>query len=216
MNINFLSAITNAVIGRNRASANGQAPGGLWNEGLVSELAPKFHALAKSGAVFSSAIAGANPSAFIGGAAGTPLIGLYNPASSGVDLVLIQARVAIRTTGSAAVATDINFWGVNQGGVAVTGTNSPPTNVYSQAASGSVATAMLNVVNTAALASTLRAPSLSIGLTAATAITNVGAYVDPIEGLLIVSPGSYLAYGASVAPTAASLDVALIWAELPV
>ena len=130
--------------------------------------------------------------------------------------MLIQARVAIRTTGSAAVATDINFWGVNQGGVAVTGTNSPPTNVYSQAASGSVAAAMLNVVNTAALASTLRAPSLSIGLTAATAVTNVGAYVDPIEGLLIVSPGSYLAYGASVAPTAASLDVALIWAELPV
>ena len=216
MNINFLSAIANAIVGKGRASANGQAPGGLWNEGLVTELAPRFYAMAKSNLVFTAAVAGANPTAFTGGAAGTPLIGLYNPASSGVDLVILQARVGVRTTGTAAVAVDLNFWGVNQGGVAVTGTNTAPYNVYSQAQTGSVATAMLNVANTAALASTLRAASVSIGLTPATSIMTPGIFVDPVDGAIIVSPGSYLAYGASGTLTAASLDVSLLWAELPV
>jgi hypothetical protein len=190
-------------------------PGGTFGESLFSELTPQYYALLKASKVFSISALAANPTAFTGGAAGTPLLGLYNPASSGVDLVLLQVRYGVRTTGTAAVTLDFSLYGANQGGVAVTGTQTQARNMYSQANTGSSAYAMVNTANTAALASTLIAPSLSNGLTATTAITNAGIYVDDIKGAIIVSPGTYIALGASATPTAASIDCVLIWAEIP-
>ena len=191
-------------------------PGGTFGEALFSELNPVYYSLLKAGKVFSLAALGANPTAFTGGAAGTPLLGLYNPVASGVDLVLLQARLGIRSTGSAAAATmDFNFFEANQGGVAVTGTQTQARNMYSQANTGSAAYGMTNVANTAAIASTLVAPSVSLGAVGAAAALNVGLFVDDIKGLLIVPPGGYLAYGASLGLTGGSLDAALIWAELP-
>jgi hypothetical protein len=201
--------------GARQVGGNPTAPAGSFGELYVSELNPVYYSLLKAGRVYALAIAGANPAAFTGGAAGTPLLSLYNPAASGVDLVLLQARLAIRTTGSAAVATDFNFWAANQGGVAVTGTQTAARNLYSQANTGSAAYGMANTANTGALASSLIAPSVSIGLTAATAVTNVGLFTDEVKGLIVVSPGAYLAWGASVAPTGAAMDGALIWAEIP-
>ncbi len=211
----LIQSQANSLPNARQTSGQPNNPGGTFGEALFSELSPVYYNLLKAGKAYSLSIAGANPSAFVGGAAGTPLLGLYNPANSGVDLVLVQARLAIRTTGSAAVATDMNFWGVAQGGVAITGTQTLARNLYSQATSGSAAYGMANVANTAALASNLIAPSFSIGLTAATAVTNVQNLVDDLKGIITVAPGSYLAWGASVAPTAASLDAALIWVELP-
>jgi hypothetical protein len=190
-------------------------PGGTFGESFVSELTPVYYSLLKSGRVYSSSFAAITPSAFVGAAAGTPAIGIYNPATSGVDLVLLMAKLAIRTTGTAAVATDWNFWQVNQGGVAVTGTQTQARNMYSQASTGSSAYAMVNTSNTAALASTLTMPSVSIGLTAATAITNVQVLSDDIRGAIVVAPGCYLAWGNSVATTSGSFDGAIIWAEIP-
>ena len=190
-------------------------PGGTFGESFVSELTPVYYSLLKSGRVYSSSFAAITPSAFVGAAAGTPAIGIYNPATSGVDLVLLMAKLAIRTTGTAAVATDWNFWQVNQGGVAVTGTQTQARNMYSQASTGSAAYAMVNTSNTAALASTLTMPSVSIGLTAATAITNVQVLSDDIRGAIVVAPGCYLAWGNSVATTSGSFDGAIIWAEIP-
>jgi hypothetical protein len=198
------------------ANSQGSLPNGQYGELLMSELNPVYYGLLKAGKVFSVSGTAANPSAFIGGAAGTPLIGVYNPAGSGVDIVPLQLRMSIRTTGSAAVATDFNFWAVNQGGVAVTGTQTAARNLYSQANAGAAAYCMINTANTAALASTLILPSFSIGLTAATAVTNVALLADDLKGLGMLAPGNYLAWGASVAPTSASVDYALIWAEIAV
>ena len=181
---------------------------------LVSEAAPPYYAMAKAGMIFTAGGTAANPSAFVGGAAGTPLLGIYNPVGSGKDIVLLQMRLAIRTTGTGAVATDFNFWGVAQGGVAVTGTQTVARSMYSMTTSGSVAYVMSNTANTAALASSLIAPSISIGLTAGTAITNVQALIEDEKGAIVVAPGNYLAWGASVATTAASFDFAAIWAEI--
>lgn len=198
-----------------KASGNPVALAGTLGELLESRLMPDYYTLLKAGKVFSSALAGANPAAFVGGAAGTPLIGIYNPANSGVDLVLLEAALGIRTTGSAAGTVDFNHWGVNQGGVAVTGTPAAPRNLYSMAQTGSVATAMQNVVNTAALASSLIRPSFSLGAVTTTAGLNVGLFRDEIKGEIIVAPGSYYAFGSAVALTGASLDVAIMWAEVP-
>ena len=190
-------------------------PGGSFGEALISELNPVYYTLLKAGRVFSLAALAANPSAFVGAAAGTPLLGLYNPASSGVDLVLLQARVGVRTTGTAAASVSLNFYAANQGGVAVTGTQTQARNMYSQAATGSNAYGMVNTANTGALASTLIAPSVSIGTVTTTPGPVIGNLLDEIRGTIVVSPGAYLAYGSAAALTAGSLDLTLIWAEIP-
>ena len=191
-------------------------PGGTFGEAFVSELAPVYYSLMKSGRIYSVASATTTTAtAFTGGAAGTPIIGLYNPATSGTDLVLLQARVGVRTTGTTAGTLDYSFWAVNQGGVAVTGTQTQARNMYSQASTGSVAYAMVNTANTAALASTLIAPSVSVGNVTTTAGLNAGLLVDDIKGAIIVAPGTYLAFGASATLAVASIDYSLIWAEIP-
>ncbi|MDE2098907.1 MAG: hypothetical protein KGL39_16760 [Patescibacteria group bacterium] len=197
------------------ANSNGVFPNGQYGELLDSKLLPDYYSLLKGGKVFGITGSG-NPSAFTGGAAGTPLIGIWNGPNSGVDIVPIALRVAIRTTGAAAVATDFNFWLAQQGSTAITGTQTQARNQYSGVSTGSAAYCMVNTANTGAVASTLLLPSLSIGLTAATAVTNVGQFHDELKGLGIVAPGNYLAWGASVATTTATFDFALLWAEIPV
>ena len=191
-------------------------PGGQFGELLESRLSPDYYTLLKSGRVFTAAVAAINPTAFTGGAAGTPILGVFNPLNSGVDLVLIDVLLGIRTTGSAAVTLDFNHWLVAQGSVAITGTQSVARNMYSGAQSGSVSYAMLNTANTGALASNLIRPSVSVGLTAVTAVTNVSLLRDELKGSIIIAPGNYYAFGASATPTAASIDAAAIWAEIPV
>ncbi|MGO9744442.1 MAG: hypothetical protein ACLPN5_23555 [Roseiarcus sp.] len=199
-----------------RPAANANAPAGILGELVVSEALPRYYSMVKSGIVFAVAALAVNPTAFIGAAAGTPLIGIYNPAGSGKDIVLIGASLGIRTTGTAAATLDFNWFGVNQGGVAVTGTQTQASNLYSQAATGSVAYAMVNTANTAALASTLRRSSFSVGNVGATAGLNAAEFYDDIGGLLVISPGCYLALGASATLTAASIDAVVKWAEVPV
>lgn len=191
------------------------APAGSFGEILYTKINPDYYSLVKAGRVFQLGFSAINATAFTGGAAGTPAIGLFNPVNSGVDLVLLYSKLAVRTTGSAAVAWDWNFWGVNQGGVAVTGTQTASRNLYSLAATGGVGYGMVNTANTGALASSLLMPSASGGLTAATAVTNVTVLSDDIRGAIVVAPGCYLAWGQSAALTGASFDGALVWAEIP-
>lgn len=197
-------------------SGTPNVPSGSFGELLESRLLPDHYTLLKAGLLFTAATLAANPTAFTGGAAGTPLIGIYNPSNSGVDLVLIEAVLGIRTTGTAAVTLDFNHFGAAQGSTAPTGTATSARNLYSLAATGSSALAMLNTLNTGALASSLLRPSISVGLTATTAITNVNLLRDELKGAIVIAPGSYYALGASATPTSASIDAALIWAEIPV
>jgi len=191
-------------------------PGGTFGEAFVSELAPVYYSLMKAGKIYSlSSVTTTTATAFVGGAAGTPIFGLYNPATSGTDLVILQARVGVRTTGTTAGTLDFNFFAVNQGGVAVTGTQTQCRNMYSQASTGSVAYGMVNTANTAALASTLIAPSISLGNVTTTAGLNAGLFVDDVKGAIIVAPGTYLAFGSSATLAVASVDYSLIWAEIP-
>ena len=153
--------------------------------------------------------------AFTGAAAGTPLFGLYNPANSGVDLVILQTRLGVRTTGTTAGAAGFNYWLGQQGSTPPSGTQTVPRQMYSGGQGGSAAYAMVNVANTAALASNFVAPAFSLGNVTTTAGVNVTTLVDDVKGAIIVSPGNYLAFGSYVALAVAALDASLLWAEIP-
>lgn len=213
MNLNFLSPIANALLPKSRG-VGAFAPGGIFGEGVFSEAGPQYHALVKSGMVFSVSALAFNPTAYSGAAAGTPIFGLYNPAGSGVDLVVMQARAAIRNFGTAVANASLAFYSGSQGSTAPTGASTAPKNMYSQATTGSAALAMVNTVNTGAVAAGLVAPSVGIQAVA-TAAEVTAQLLDELKGVLIVPPGGYLAYGLSAALTGGSLDASLIWAEMP-
>lgn len=188
-------------------------PFGFANELLISEIYPKFYSLIKAGLCFEQVVSG-NPTAFTGGAGGTPLLGLYNPANSGKDLVILITRASVKTSGTAAVAWDLAWWkGVS---TLPTGTTTPARAAYSTAAGGAVG---VSFVNTAMTGSTALAvgpiPALSGGLTAATAVTNVSPALFEEDGALVIAPGNLAAIGSSGTLTAAVIDLSVLWAELP-
>ena len=205
------------ALARQRQISNGTiAPGGTFAEGLFSELSPPYYSLIKAGMVFSLASAALSAvTAFTGAAAGTPLLGMYNPAGSGVDIVLLQTKLGVRSTGTTAGTAGIDYFLGQQGSTPVTGTQTVARNLYTGAQGGSVAYCMVNTVNTAAVASNFIAPAFSLGNITATAGVNVATLVDDIKGAIIISPGNYLALGSYVTMAAAALDLALLWAELP-
>jgi hypothetical protein len=189
-------------------------PSGFWDELLVSKLMPDYYSLLKSGVVYVAVLSGGNPTSFTGGAGGTPLIGLYNPANSGKDLVLLQTRIGVRTTGTAAANLDFVWWGGPS--VLPTGTATNPQNAYSLAKTGSAAVAFVNTAMTGSTAITVLYPAVSVGQTiattpTATAPTDSGA---DAKGLIVAAPGNLIALGAPATLTVAAIDVAVFWAEL--
>lgn len=154
--------------------------------------------------------------AFTGGAAGTPLVSLYNPVGSGKLLVLISASIANRVAASAAGSVTFNFWG----GVSAanTGTLTTPTNMLSLQTGGSVAKASSNAVTTSTTAITTNGPFYNVGTyywATAAAATALPLQAD-IAGQIVVYPGNLVALGGSAALTSATYDVSLIWEEVAI
>lgn len=200
---------------RQAAGSTPNAPGGTFGEWITSRLLPDYYTLLKNGLVFNLAVLAANPTGFVGGAAGTPLLALWNPANSGKDLVLLEAAVGIRTTGTVAAANDFNHFAASQGATPITGALTQPRSQLSQGQGGSVASGLVNTANTGALASNLIRPSVSIGNAGAAGGVNVALLRDEIKGEIVIPPGGYYALGIAATLTAASIDAALMWAEVP-
>jgi|SRR5579864_70031 len=188
---------------------------GWHNELLKSDLLPRYTYLGLLGKVFYIAAAGANPTGFTGGAAGTPLLGVMNPLGSGVNLVFLVATIGIRTEGTGIAGQDFALYtGLS---ALPTGTVTAPTNSLSQQTSGSGAKGFVNTAMTGSTAINLAASLLSIGVTpGATATKDVVPGIFDLSGFAIAAPGTLVALGASGTGTAASMDCSLFWAELPV
>lgn len=212
----LIQSAANSLPSVRQAGGTPNNPGGTFGEALFSELNPTYYSLLKAGKVFSLALANiATLTAFTGGAAGTPVFGVYNPSSSGVDLVLLQSRLCVRSTGTTAGTQGFNFFLAAQGSTAPTGTQTVARQMYSAAQSGSASYCMANVANTGALASSLVAPSFSLGNVTVTAGVNATVLVEDHHGAIVVAPGNYLAFGSYVAGAVAAMDAGLIWAEIP-
>lgn len=164
-------------------------------------------------AAASATIGAVTPTAYVGAAGGTPLVGLFNPSSSGKNVSILTASISQIVAASAAgdVAAAI-FVGPS---AAPTGTIVVPFNTYSGAQAGSVCQ---GVVNSAATSTT--AVYLSTVLTTYYWATAAGAIYAPnffdISGAIILTPGSFLGFGVNAAPASATWSAALTWEEVPV
>lgn len=190
---------------------------GRLGDAIASELHPRYYEMAYRNQVFgTSVVTAAAITAFTGGAAGTPQIAVWNPSGSGKNVIIISASVANVVAASAAGTV---AWGIYFGPTAAItqATVTAPTNMASQVAAGSVATAFKNVALTSGTAA---ANVIALGsyywATAAGAAQVAGWGEADIGGKLVIPPGSYAALGGSSALTSATWIGTMIWAESPV
>lgn len=176
----------------------------------------KFYEAIKRGNVYFLSIEGANPTAYAGAAAGTPLLAIYNPTNSGKDISILQSSIGILTEGTGMAAQAFEYW-IGVPSAIGTGALSLPTNMYTQKTGGSISSCFANVALTAQAGTLvfLRA-IVSIGVTPGTTATkDVVNGVDLVDGAIVISPGTLLVIGAAGTGTAAKIDASIIWEEIP-
>ena len=190
---------------------------GYFAEMLSSQLDPLYYTLGKAGRLFCSTLtASATTTAFTGAAGGTPILGLYNPPSSGYDVIVIQTRLAWRTFGTGTTGVVVNWYGGPSANptAAVNGT---VRNMYSLQSTGSIVKNYSFTAMTGSTAIGLLSPIQSIGITPGTTATlAVMNALDLTQGTIVAAPGNLIAIGCPVALTAPVVDASIIWAELPV
>jgi len=192
------------------------ASSGEFGDTLVSELQPRYYEQAYRGQTYFISVAAAAGTAYTGAAGGTPLVGIWNPANSGKNLVLLQASVGVVAAGSGVGNTQFRLYG---GATAtLTGTLVSPvsTLTFNSTGGGSVARAISNAATTSSTALTY---IMTIGnyywATAAGAYLSAPIIYD-CSGALIIPPGSMLALGAVTIPTSMTNDAFLMWSEVAI
>lgn len=180
--------------------------GELW----VSEILPRYAAMAWSGLVFYAA----NTQAQALSVASSTFTGLAigNPAGSGKNLVLIDVEIAIAAVG--AVAVMLPVLGSAPTVALTTSYSTGPNGLSTLMGSGKASIATVGANATLAAAPTVVRPEMGFQwITAGVGMWNL--YVkDEVGGALIVPPGQMLCLEALVG--ACSVVAAATWAELPI
>jgi hypothetical protein len=159
------------------------------------------------------------------GATATPIIGLWNPSTSTVNLVVLQAGLNVAVTAATNTGCGAFMWMVSLANSAIS-TGSNPFNQKTLVATGSQAkfyagTALTGMTGTLAVmsGSTLTGGSLAnfsfVG-TAAGQVTPAFGTVENFDGSVIVPPGAVLSLQCGTTPVAHSASSFIVWEEVPV
>jgi hypothetical protein len=182
---------------------------GRTGELIVQEYHAPLFQVTKEGGVFKAVtgVAGVAPGTALGATAG---FALYNPANSGVNLVILSAKLAYisGTLGAGAL-----YWALNNAAAqaAPTGTAITPLN-----ANSSTASAAAKAFTTATLPASPVAFDLFCSLAPLLATTAVQPFVveQDIKGGIIVLPGNILSLQAvATAGTAPLVAYSVTWEE---
>lgn len=170
--------------------------------------------------ISSTALVAANAVATGVTATAQPVLGLWNPTTSKVNLVVLQAVLNMTTIANTAVSPAGFVWLSSTSQSAIT-TGSTPFSCLTLAQSGSfakafaVSTALTGLVGSL---TTMRAASIGTINAAgpATAIHQAtGPAIEYVDGALIVPPGGVLALMNQASTTTVSVNGALVWEEVP-
>ena len=199
-------------------SANPTLRQGQLGDVIVSELHGKWYETAYRGNLYSvgmtSTALSANTITLT--ATTTPIVGVWNPTTSTVNLVLAKAKLQISVAGNSAVAPGAFVWATSIGNGAIS-TGLTPLNRKTLATGGSqakgfnITTALTGITNNlviqhAAGFGTLLAAQ---GATATPIIS--GDCVEEFDGSLVVPPGGVLALLNTTSTTTVSVASMLMW-----
>lgn len=168
----------------------------------------------------NTALAAANAIATGVTSSAQPVIGLWNPSTSGVNLVIWQAIITHTTIANTAVSPAGFMWLVNSAQNAIS-TGSTPFNTKTLVQGGSVAKAFAMATALTGMSGSLAVlrPAAIGTINAAGPATAIHQAVTPniefVEGSLIVPPGGVLAIMGQASTTTVSLNVGIVWEEVP-
>src|SRR5712692_318050 len=131
------------------------------------------------------------PTGFTGGAAGTPLIAVMNPAGSGKVLVFLAASTTLTAVPTAAGVVDSEIWA----GLSAlpTGTITAPTNMATQQATGSASKGFVNAVLTGSTAINLVTGLSAFWWATAAAGAMTSSGIVDLAGIVVATPGVLVA-----------------------
>ncbi len=160
----------------------------------------------------------------------TPILGIYNPTTSGVNVVMLQCGLTMAAnTLSSPVGPGPFVWASSVGNTAVS-TGSTPFNRKTLVSSGSAVkgfpggVALTGITNNTVIFEVADLPNLgglgsagTVGASTATSNATQGAFgVEYFDGSLFVPPGGILALLNTVSTTTMSVTGHLLWEEVPV
>lgn len=158
-------------------------------------------------------------------ATATPITGLWNPLSSKVNAVIVQATISMYLTALTATGPGALVWVAFNGQSANLTTALAPVSRSTYLPSGSQCknlsgVALTGLQNTGIFlgASSITGTLLAVSelQTAAGFLTPAGNAVENVDGSIIVPPGGILALFGTVTPVACSAAASLLWEEVAI
>ncbi|MDP9181516.1 MAG: hypothetical protein M3P04_01910 [Actinomycetota bacterium] len=154
----------------------------------------------------------------------TPIVGVWNPATSLVNLVLLQAVLSVSQTALQATGFGGLVWAMSTGNTAIS-TGAAPLNRKTLALSGSSAKDLTNTTPTGLTNNPVVRFASALGggsaIGAAFLATQAGAQtqqiahnVEDIDGSIIVPPGGLLILMSTLTAVAHSAASSLLWEEV--
>jgi hypothetical protein len=210
--------------------ADGPVRIGTTGELAVSDTHGRFYEANVRGTLFSggmgmTSISNATYTSATLGNTVTAVAGVWNPSTSVVNLVILQAVLAVSQTALQATGPGGFVWASSVGNTAITAGNAPLSR-RTLALSGSSAKDLTNVAPTGLTNNLVVRHASSLGGGSAIGVaflaTQAGAQtqqvalnVENVDGGIIVPPGGFLALLATVTPVGHSAASALLWEEVP-
>jgi len=210
-----MSAVDQGRVGELLGSDGTIQPLRLTRKGglAAADVQARYQEAVLRGNVYYLAAGAAAPTAFVGAAGGTPLIGVMNPTGSGKVLVFLAASTTITAVPSAAGVVDSEMWA----GVSVlpTGTVTAPTNMANQQSTGSIAKGFVNTAMTSSTAINLVTGLSAFWWATAAAGAMASSGIVDLAGITVAIPGVLVALGVRTVPTSTTTDAFLMWEEVP-
>ena len=201
---------------------------GKLGDAIVSELHGRFYEQTYRGNMFSIGcqLTALSAATILLTASAQPIVGIWNPTTSGVNLVPLQAMLVDEINNVTSVALGAFVWASSTGNSTLTAGLAPfnrktLANSGSQAKAFSLSTASLltgltnNVVVFDAAEFNTASGLLTTTVAAATPTPSVSG-VQNFDGSLIVPPGGVLALLNTVSSVTHSVAARLMWEEVPV
>lgn len=203
---------------------------GRTGEQMTSDMQARFYENNFRGNLFSggmtlTSISAATFTTATLGVTCTPISGVYNPAGSGKNLVILQMQLQVVLTALTSTGPGAFMWATNINQSALT-LGTAPLNRSTLQQSGSVAKDMTGIALTGMVGNlTVRSASGAAGgsaynisnvATAAGFQTTMAAQEDTIDGAWIIPPGGVLALLCTTTPVAHSAATMIQWNEVPV
>ncbi|SRR6266576_1283332 len=181
---------------------------------LATELNPRYYQNIYQNQTFAAQVANANPTGVttgILGAAGTPLLLVWNPAGTGKNLVILNAVVAGRNNGTVSPGSFVWSAGLT---TAITANLSTPINLLNYQLTGSVAKFVANAAATGLSALNYIRPITGMGAGTTATTTGFQQAFEDTAGSILVPPGAAAAIISTVTGTAAVVDAGITWVEV--